>query len=271
MAIDSLRGLTRLGSGREAEIYSLSDDRVLRLARDRSATGLVELEFRALTAAHAAGAPVPAAYELVTVEGRPGLVMQRLDGEDQLSKLNSRPWLVFAAARALGSVHAALHEVRAPDEMPRLHDVIEERMASELVPAQIVESAKGRLTQLPDGDRLYHGDFHPANLLQGPDGYAVIDWANGARGDPAADVARTRLLVETADVAMEEVSVVTRRLDRIGRRILLRGHASGYARERPLDRALVERWLPVCAAARLAEDVAPERERLLAIARERLA
>jgi hypothetical protein len=46
-----------------------------------------------------------------------------------------------------------------------------------------------------------------------------------------------------------------------------RFYLRAYGRELPLDRALVARWRPVCAAVRLAEDIEPERVELLAIAR----
>ena len=53
----------------------------------------------------------------------------------------------------------------------------------------------------------------------------------------------------------------------VARRLLVSTYLRAYAREAPLDRELVERWLPVCAAARLSEDIEQEREFLLDCAR----
>jgi hypothetical protein len=53
----------------------------------------------------------------------------------------------------------------------------------------------------------------------------------------------------------------------VARRGLLAAYLRAYGREASLDRDLVERWLPVWAAARLSEDIEPEREFLLARAR----
>jgi hypothetical protein len=61
--------------------------------------------------------------------------------------------------------------------------------------------------------------------------------------------------------------VVVRMLAPVARRGLLVGYLRAYAGEAALDRDLVERWLPVWAAARLSEDIEPEREFLLARAR----
>ena len=126
--------------------------------------------------------------------------------------------------------------------------------------------ALARLEGLPAGDRLLHGDFHPANLLRGTNGYVVIDWTNGMRGDPAADVARTILLLGGGKLA-DGTPVVVRVLAPLVRRSLLASYLGAYARELPLDRDLVDRWLPVWAAARLAEDIDAEREFLLDRAR----
>lgn len=254
--------LVRLGTGREAEIFAWEDGRVLRLARDPRATGMIEREAAALAAAHAAGAPVPRVYERVTVEGRPGVVLDLVEGVDLLAWLGRRPWALLSVAGTLGRHHAALHRVEAPAGLPTLRDELRRRLGSPLVPAGVRERA---LDRLPDGDRLLHGDFHPANLLRTDHGCVVIDWTNGASGDPAADVARTLILGRGGD--LEGAPFVVRRAAPLARRLLVAGYLRAYARELPLDRDRVERWLPVWAAARLAEDIEPEREFLLEQAR----
>ena len=258
--------LQRLGGGREAEVFAWGDGRVLRLAHDPSHLSRIELEARALSAAHRAGAPVPGVYEQVTVDGRPGVIVDRIDGEDLVASLGRRPWLVEAVGRKCGRLHAQLHEVIAPEELPLLNDWLRLRLASALVPEDVRDSASARLDSLPDGDRLCHGDFHPGNVIDGRAGHIVIDWTAAARGDPAADVAQTRLLLLRGELP-EDAPPVARRLDRVGRRLLYTAYRRGYHRVSPLDPALLDRWEPVCAAARLAAGIDAEREALLAIAR----
>lgn len=258
-------GLERLGAGREAEVFAWDEGRVLRLARDPEAAGMIERERLALAAAHGAGARVPGAYERVTVDGRPGVILDRVDGADLLEWLGRRPWALRSVARTLGRQHAALHRVEAPAGLPSLRDDLGRRLRSTLVPDDVRRRALARLDRLPDGDRLLHGDFHPANLLRTGDGCVVIDWTNGTSGDPAADVARTLLLMGGKPTG--DVPAFVRRLAPVARGIVVAGYLRAYARELPLDRDRVERWLPVWAAARLSEDIESDRELLLARAR----
>ena len=72
--------LELLGAGREAEVFAWESGHLLRLARDPSDTGMIEREVISLRAAHAAGASVPAVYERVTLDGRPGVARNGSDG-----------------------------------------------------------------------------------------------------------------------------------------------------------------------------------------------
>jgi aminoglycoside phosphotransferase (APT) family kinase protein len=230
----------------------------------------LEREAVAIAAAAAGGAPVPSVHERICVEGRPGIVMDRVDGPDQLTLLGRRPWRVFSIARSLGRLHARVHEVTAPDHLPDLARQARERIESEArLPEHLVDFALGTLRDLPRADTLCHGDFHPANVLVGRDGPKVIDWVAATRGDPHADVARTRLLLSVGEPP-PGASAVIRRLDRVGRRLLAHGYLKSYRRSHDLDIDLLHHWETVRAAERVWEDVSGERERLLDLLEARL-
>jgi len=180
--------------------------------------------------------------------------------------LGHKPWRLPDIARALGRLHAQLHSVGAPPELPSAHDGVRFGLSSPLVPADVRDQALARLETLPEGERLCHFDFHPANVLRAGEGYKLIDWANAGRADPEADVARTMIILLAAK-APDHAPFVVRRLDPLGRRLLWSGYLRAYRRERPLDEKLVGRWRRVLAAVRLAEDRPGEREWLLAEAR----
>jgi aminoglycoside phosphotransferase (APT) family kinase protein len=254
-----------LGEGREAEIYEWDDGTVLRLYREPAAGSRIAGETAAMRAAAACGIPVPAVVEEVTVDGRPGVVMTRIDGIDGITLLGKRPWTLMRFGRWLGDLQARLHEVDAPSELPALRVRIRDRIqaAAPLTPALAARLLR-TLDTLPDGKAICHGDFHPGNVLLGRDGPCIIDWTNAARGDSSADVARTRLLL-TLGALPPGTPPLLRTLDRYGRRAFASVYRRAYERRRPVDEALVARWLVVRAADRLADDIPEEVPALLAV------
>ena len=258
-----LDGLTRIGEGREAEVFALEHGRVLRLARTAAGAPAVDHEHAALAAAQRGRVPVPAVFERVDVEGRPGLVVERLGTGNLLLEIGARPWRVFPVGRQLGVLHARIHEVTAPSELPSVHDRLRARLESPLVPEDVRDRALAQLDALPAGDRLCHGDFNPANVLRAPDGGArVIDWTAASRGNPAADFARAELIMRHGAVGPDATAAV-KALAKVGRRLLWQGYLRAYGGAP----AGADRWFAVMAAARLAEDIAEERETILKLAR----
>jgi len=262
--------LRLIGAGREAEVYSLDERRVLRLARTAALGAEVERERVALLAAARCGVPAPAVLGRMDLDGRPGLVLERLHAHDLLAGMLRRPWQLARVPGALASQHALLHGTVAPAELPDLRSEVAERLQSALVPPALRDAGLRALRALPDGERLCHGDFHPGNVLRRRGGgYALIDWKAATRGDPAGDVARTRLLLLGAWIP----GAGPRRLQALlapFRRALYAAYLRAYRRRRHLERAAIGAWVPVLAAARLSYDIPQERAWLLAVARRGL-
>ena len=260
-----LSGRRLIGEGREAEIYEWDDGAVLRLLRSSDDAPRARQEAVAMRAAAEAGVDVPALYGTTSVDGRAGLIMGRVDGPDLITWMGQRPWMIPRAARIVGTTQARLHDVVAPPELTSLREQSRYKIdAAPDLPAHLAEFAIVALDALPDGDRLCHGDFHPGNVLLGRDGPAVIDWANATRGDPAADLARTRLMLRFGAV-QEHMPALIRRLHAYGRGAFSRGYLRAYERLRPVDAGLVDRWEAVRAADRVFEGIPEERATLLGI------
>ncbi len=190
--------------------------------------------------------------------------MERIEGPDLLTLIGRRPWKVFGAGRIGAEAHAKLHEVVAPEMIPDLKMSLRARIQSVgVLPGHLAEFALGALEGLPDGDRLCHGDFHPGNILMDGATPVLIDWTNARRGDAAADVARTLLILRIGEPP-PGTSAVLRLLALVGRRILVGLYLRSYQRWRPLDMGLVGRWQVPVAAARLAEGIKEETAALLA-------
>jgi uncharacterized protein (TIGR02172 family) len=256
---------TLIGKGRTADVYAWGEGRILKLYQSWMPVGGVAQEFALTRAAQAAGVPVPAAYELVEVEGRHGIVFERITGVSLLSELQARPARLFAIARQLAELHAQIHAVRTPDGLPaqrrQIESGIEDARGLEPADRQI---ALDSLKKLPDGESLCHGDFHPDNILMSARGPVIIDWMTGTRGQPLADVARTSMILQTGGLP-PGMPLPARMLINASRAILHAIYLNRYLQLCPASRAQIEQWRLPLLAARLREvnDYPQERQLLL--------
>jgi len=263
-------GRIPLAEGREAQVFRLRDGSVLKLMRSPDAMARVEREAAAMQIISEHGHRAPAVHGVVDIDGRPGLVTEYIEGADLFAKLGTQPWKILYAGSVMATTHAAMHECRAPERLPDLHDELRRRItAATLLSEGQAEAVLDLLGRLPRGDRLCHGDFHLGNLLGDWDTPAVIDWGDAARGDPLADVARTELLHRLGEPP-PGTSRFLRTLIPIGRGILADRYVSTYRRCRGIDETRLGSWKLVRAAARLAEGIESEEKSLLGYLRERL-
>lgn len=91
-------------------------------------------------------------------------------------------------------------------------------------------------------------------------GPVVIDWMTASLGSPWADVARTSMILTVGvQAAGDRVNPVIRRLSGMFQRTYLNRYQSLI----PDGQDELAHWLPVIAAARLDEQIEPERPALL--------
>jgi len=248
----------KLGAGREAEVYSWGADAVIKLYRPGYHGHRAESLVLAQLDGHAVA---PSLIGIVAHEGRRGLVVERLRGPDMLSLLERKPWRGLGLARALAGAHREIHEVTAPPELPDLRHQLASRVEEADLPPHLHGFVLEVLDRLPSGDRLCHGDLHPGNALVVADRVGVIDWGNASRGVPAADHARTLLLLRWAD-PLPGTSVMFRGLMTAGRSAFAHAYARAY-RGGTQAGPQVGSWLTVHVAARLTEGLDVERPILL--------
>jgi aminoglycoside phosphotransferase (APT) family kinase protein len=260
--------LQKIAEGREAEMFAWEEGTILRLLRNPNAQRQNQWQAAAIEAARSRGVRVPAVHSLTTVEGRPGMVMERIDGPDLLTLIGRRPWMVFWVGRVTGEVHAQLHEARAPSIIPALRATLKQRVEScDRLPQHLARFALETLDGLPDGDSLCHGDFNPANMMMSQGTPVVIDWTNATRGDPTADYVRTWLTLRLGEPP-PGTSIILRLMSLVGRNLLTSAYVRSYRRERPLDMDLVSRWEIPVAAARLGDGIEEETSSLISLLEE---
>jgi hypothetical protein len=251
-----------IAQGREAEVFDLLNGRVLKLLRGVGPKERVVSDVAALAAARSAGVRVPQVYEQVVVEGRPGIVMERVKGLDLLSAIGRQPWLVCRFGRLTGQVQAQINATRAPASLPSVKNAIQDALArmARREPSMRFEWVERILAGLPDGDALCHSDFHPGQLMFADGDAAVLDWAVATRGDALFDYARTRVVLGIGELPPGTPPHL-KLLTAVGRRLLVSCYTRAYERDAntPLDRARLRDWEIVNLAVRLSDNIPSER------------
>src|SRR5689334_1819136 len=164
---------SRIAQGRQADVYTWDGDRaVLKLYRE--GLDMQAAEAAALTRLNGTGI-APRLLDTVTIDGRVGLVLQRLDGLDMLTLLQRQPWRLPSLARMLAHAALRVHRVQAPSDLPDLIEVLGERIEAADLDTRLREFALRVLHTLPAGDRLCHGDLHPGNTVVTSNGVSIID------------------------------------------------------------------------------------------------
>ncbi len=241
-----------LAVGGTAEVYDWEPGWVLKLYFARFDSGTAEFERRIAAAICATGLPVPAAGEIVNVNGREGLLYQKCEGEPMGEDLAKHPWRIVSYARTLAELHAEMHAKPMQADIPPLRRRLEYKIRdAKPLPENLRTAALKALERMPDGDCLCHGDFHLGNIMLSQPEPTIIDWIDASIGSPLADVARTSILAQGMVAAEPQFS----RFQRFGLRIMHDVYLKHYFQLRPGGWDEYRRWLPIVAAGRLNEGI----------------
>lgn len=193
-----------IATGRSAVLYRWpgGDDQVVKLYLDGHRPERVDEEEAASIEAYRLGLSGIACHGQVTVDGRIGLVLDRIDGISLTAVAERNPFRLLSSARDLADAHARVHAVSTD----RFIEVREAAVAAlTTTPLQFLNDrqramAADRIGALPSDDRVLHLDFHSENVFVHGGRHVVIDWQTAMRGAPAADVAMTLLLLRDAEL-----------------------------------------------------------------------
>jgi len=247
-SLPPLRPEDKLGEGLAAEVYAWGDGQALKLFRAHVPRTAIEHEVAITKSLAACGAAAPQVRGTVEIEGRLGIVFQRVDGPSLFDEFLKRPWKLWGAVRLLAETHAAVHRISAPENFPSQRKQIGHWINGGNWTAERKAEAVALLERLPEGDRLCHGDFHPGNILLSKAGPVLIDWSCATRGHPLADVARTCVLFETGPVP-EGAPPPLKCAMNLLRGLVQRLYLKHYARFHRINYRELAQWKQVQAAA----------------------
>lgn len=240
--------------GRTAEVYPWRHGQVVKLYHKWVKSGDVNREARIARLVHAAGAPTPAIGKVVRVNGRLGLIFERMNDLTMSKAMATSALSIPDAARLLVQLQADIHAINVgPKLIPQRGKLIKKILWARELSFLLRMKVLMTLRKLDDGTQLCHGDFHPSNILITERGAIAIDWIDATYGNPLADIARTLLVISPSRPGVKHSYDCQLFFE-----ACLKQYSNLYADSLMQFAA----WQPVIAAARLCEKPA-ERDWLL--------
>ncbi len=251
--------LELIGEGNTAEVYTWKEGQILKLFRKEFPLGGIEKEYRVNKEVEKLGLPIPKAEGMIDYNGRTGIIYDRVTGESVLNLITTKPWKSKKYIKRLVELQYEMHQCKA-ENLTSYKEALEWNINhNNSLSDQIKQSILEKLANLPEGDSLCHGDFHPGNVIKTTQEYVILDWMTAASGNPSMDVARTVLLLRDAGLP-GNIPAVARLIMGFTRRIMASTYLKGYKKLSGVSQEEIDSWRLPIIAARLMEWV-PESER----------
>lgn len=187
---------------------------------------------------------IPKLKEVTKIGNRWGLVTEYVEGKSLQDMMDEDPdkmdeyleMFVDVQLEVLSKSVSLLNQIK--DKYTRKlnqTEVIDDNTKYELLQ---------RLNGMKNHTKLCHGDFNPSNVVICPNGeYCVVDWAHATIGNASADAAMTFLIFSIegkSDVADKYLDLFCKKSD--------------------IRRGNVQKWIPIVAAAQMAQGNKEEQE-----------
>lgn len=255
-----------INQGKTAEIFSLGNDRILKLFRKWIPVISIEEEMMMTNLIQNYNLPIPKFFGKIEYNERIGLIYEYIKGQTLSQCTLTKPWALFSYAKKLAEIHSTVHKVKIEDipgqnyrQKFRLQYIINH---TDKLTDEIKKRIIDFLYQLPDGHSLCHGDLNFDNIVFSGKEPVVIDWMSATSGNPAGDVARTIVLLKY-NPSPSNFPIILRIIAKIYLSFFCDIYLNKYIQLTGMDRNEIKQWLLPVAAASLLDSTPPEETKTL--------
>lgn len=188
---------------------------------------------------------IPQLLEVSKIDGKWAITTQYIHGKTLASIMRENPDKQDMYLDMLVELQTKVHSCRVP-QLTKLKDKLHVKIEQADLDATVRYDLHTRIEGIKNHSKLCHGDFNPSNIIITPEGdLYILDWSHATQGNASADAAKSYLLFTLAN----ENETAEKYLK-------LFCQKSGIAVQ------YIKQWLPIAAAAQLAQ-CKPDDRRLL--------
>jgi hypothetical protein len=187
----------KIGDGAFADVHAWAPGQVVKLFKAGIPRRVSWWEARMTRAVFAAGGPAQEVLGEVTLVGRFGLVLPRLDGPTLRHLSSTGAMTTGQVGSTLATLALSVHKTPPPADVFSLRDVMEGELRHPRgrLPEPVGAGILTLIDRLSPGDGLCHGDLHASNVIMTAEGPRLIDWTGAVRAPVAFDLACCHFLL----------------------------------------------------------------------------
>lgn len=263
---------TKIAEGGCAEVFEWENGKIIKLAKANTSSWAVRREYRNNWIVWNLGLPVAKTFELLEVENRLGIIMERVYGETLLVRflkqaLSNRGYEVNEnEIQQTARIFSEIHDKTNIDQLPLQKDVLKLSINRvEYLTSAEKETVISNLEAFSSKQLLCHGDLNPNNMIIQDDGkIVVIDWMNASIGNSEADIAEYIIMIR---YAILPPNLPTRFLAFFDskRETIISIFMDEYAKLTGITYDEVKPWIVPVAARKLSADAISEEEKTLLV------
>lgn len=264
--VNSMEYGSLVGRGRDACVYEWGEQEVIKLFNASASKSMIEREYSKSSIINKLGVPVPYVREIISLNGKQGIIYEKLIGKTLLSIIKSNPIKIKQWISTLAKTHVLLSNYSTND-LPDIKELIKNSMDEindKILDRDSKLFIKSYIDTLPCKNNICHVDFHPDNIIKTSDGFKIIDWVNAAKGDSCADAAITVTIFTLCDNppgTPKIINIMTKMLARYIKNLYFKFYLL-YSGNTPEE---INKWLLPAAVLRLSYNLPVERTALLKI------
>lgn len=268
----------KISEGACAEVFEWEgNEKIIKLAKANTDLQAMQREYYNSKAAWDNGLSVPQPFEMLEVDGRPGIVFERIYGETLLERFIKQLLSVVAAEEGRKDYYYEEKETRiAARILSEVHSKSIENMTSQreyiiysinrvsyLTPAE-KKAVIGILNRIPTKHQLCHGDPNPNNIFIRDEKAVLIDWMDASTGNPEADLAEYIIMIRFAILPAYIPAEIADFFDS-NREEIIKVFIDEYMKLSDITYEDIDKWITPIAARKLSSDGISEDEKKLLV------